>query len=86
MTIEPPRGVKANIMRAYANQVAENLEFFNSDHEKVAIFKLISIFVFVSKNIEKLNFIFIEFYLLILKILLIIKIIVYISRLLLSNP
>ncbi|KAJ9575540.1 hypothetical protein L9F63_007610, partial [Diploptera punctata] len=41
MTVEPPRGIKANLLRAYGNQVTEFQEFMISEHDKVASFKLL---------------------------------------------
>lgn len=34
MTIEPPSGLKANLMRSYRNQVSEYIEFIQSEHPK----------------------------------------------------
>ncbi|KAJ8728553.1 hypothetical protein PYW07_006249 [Mythimna separata] len=39
MTVEPPRGIKANLLKAYMNQVPDFLEFFNSADPKVPNFK-----------------------------------------------
>ncbi|XP_023247279.1 dynein heavy chain 1, axonemal-like [Copidosoma floridanum] len=39
LTMEPPRGVKANMMRTYSTKVVEMQEFFESEHPKVANFK-----------------------------------------------
>ncbi|XP_023289892.1 dynein heavy chain 1, axonemal [Orussus abietinus] len=39
MTVEPPRGVKANMLRAYTSQVAELKDFLQSEHPKVSTFK-----------------------------------------------
>lgn len=43
MTIEPPRGVKANMLRAYSTQITDLVEFFHSDGEKVPAFKVIKL-------------------------------------------
>lgn len=40
MTVEPPRGVKANLLRAYMNQITDLVDFFHSDGEKVPTFKV----------------------------------------------
>lgn len=40
MTIEPPRGVKANMLRAYQSQITDLLEYFHSDEPKVPTFKV----------------------------------------------
>lgn len=39
MTVEPPRGVKANMIRAYMYQIIDLTDFFHSKHEKVQTFK-----------------------------------------------
>ncbi|XP_014239722.1 dynein heavy chain 1, axonemal-like isoform X2 [Cimex lectularius] len=39
MTIEPPRGVKANLLRAYTGHVMEYQDFINSEEPKAPIFK-----------------------------------------------
>nr|CAD7394771.1 unnamed protein product [Timema cristinae] len=41
MTVEPPKGIKANMMRAYMSQVPEFHEFLNSENPKVGNFKLL---------------------------------------------
>ncbi|XP_023309976.1 dynein heavy chain 1, axonemal-like [Anoplophora glabripennis] len=41
MTIEPPSGIKANMMRAYRNQVSDLADFIQSEHPKAAKFKLL---------------------------------------------
>lgn len=41
MTVEPPQGVKANLMRAYRNQVIDFTDFLQSDHPKAPNFKLL---------------------------------------------
>ncbi|CAB0035010.1 unnamed protein product, partial [Trichogramma brassicae] len=42
MTIEPPRGVKANVMRAYTSRVVEFQEFLESENVKVDPFKCLA--------------------------------------------
>uniref|UniRef100_A0ABD2WRH4 Dynein heavy chain 1, axonemal n=1 Tax=Trichogramma kaykai TaxID=54128 RepID=A0ABD2WRH4_9HYME len=42
MTIEPPRGVKANVMRAYTSRVVEFQEFLESESVKVDAFKCLA--------------------------------------------
>ncbi|KAK4887372.1 hypothetical protein RN001_003643 [Aquatica leii] len=58
MTVEPPRGVKATMMRAYLNQVSDLHEFFHSDHEKVPTFKwlLFSLCLFHGILLERRKF------------------------------
>lgn len=58
MTIEPPRGVKANMLRAYTNQVSDMSDFFHSEHEKVCTFKwmLFSLCLFHSVLLERRKF------------------------------
>ncbi|KAF5270064.1 hypothetical protein FQA39_LY08476 [Lamprigera yunnana] len=58
MTVEPPRGVKANMMRVYLNQVSDLEDFFHSDHEKVQTFKwlLFSLCLFHSVTLERRKF------------------------------
>ncbi|KAK2581766.1 hypothetical protein KPH14_002245 [Odynerus spinipes] len=58
MTIEPPRGVKANIFRAYLTQVAEMQNFLESEDPKVAPFKclLFSLCLFHSILLERRKF------------------------------
>lgn len=41
MTVEPPRGIKANLLKAYINQVPDFLDYFNSSDSKVPNFKVI---------------------------------------------
>lgn len=40
MTVEPPRGIKANLLKAYINQVPDFLDYFNSTDSKVPNFKV----------------------------------------------
>lgn len=40
MTVEPPRGIKANLLRAYTIQITDLLDFFHSNDPKVPIFKV----------------------------------------------
>lgn len=58
MTVEPPRGLKANMLRAYYNQVVDVGDFFNSTHEKVYNFKwlLFSLCLFHSVLLERRKF------------------------------
>ncbi|KAF5308293.1 hypothetical protein FQR65_LT06286 [Abscondita terminalis] len=58
MTVEPPRGVKANMLRAYTNQVSDLHEFLHSEHEKVATFKwlLFSLCLFHGILLERRKF------------------------------
>ncbi|XP_030767557.1 dynein heavy chain 1, axonemal-like isoform X2 [Sitophilus oryzae] len=42
MTIEPPSGIKANILRAYRNQVSDLADFMQSEHKKAGEFKLLT--------------------------------------------
>lgn len=58
MTVEPPRGVKANMLRAYLNEVTDRSEFFHSTHEKVYTFKwlLFSLCLFHAVIIERRKF------------------------------
>lgn len=58
MTVEPPRGVKANMLRAYVNEVADRAEFFHSSHEKVHTFKwlLFSLCLFHAVLLERRKF------------------------------
>uniref|UniRef100_A0A1B6D8V0 Dynein heavy chain coiled coil stalk domain-containing protein n=1 Tax=Clastoptera arizonana TaxID=38151 RepID=A0A1B6D8V0_9HEMI len=58
MTIEPPRGIKANLMRAYDNQITEFLDFFNSENKKVNTFKwlIFSLCLFHGVCIERRKF------------------------------
>ncbi|XP_058804505.1 dynein axonemal heavy chain 1-like [Phymastichus coffea] len=58
MTIEPPRGVKANVLRAYSTQVSEMQDFFASEHPKLAIFKplVYSLCLFHSVLLERRKF------------------------------
>ncbi|KAG5345241.1 DYH1 protein, partial [Acromyrmex charruanus] len=58
MTIQSPRGVKANILRAYLTQVTEIQEFLQSDHLKALSFKrlIFSLCMFHSILIERRKF------------------------------
>lgn len=58
MTVEPPRGLKANMLRAYLNQVSELTDFFHSDHPKVSTFKwlLFSLCLFHGLLLERRKF------------------------------
>ncbi|ENN83120.1 hypothetical protein YQE_00519, partial [Dendroctonus ponderosae] len=42
MTVEPPSGIKANILRACLNQVADFSDFMQSDNRKAPDFKLLT--------------------------------------------
>lgn len=41
MTIEPPSGIKANMLRAYRNEVSDMADFMQSEHPKAPPFKLL---------------------------------------------
>lgn len=41
MTIEPPAGIKANMLRAYRNEVCDLADFIQSEHPKAHPFKLL---------------------------------------------
>lgn len=41
MTIEPPSGIKANLLRAYLSQVTEFTDFMQSEHPKGRSFKML---------------------------------------------
>ncbi|XP_049940877.1 dynein axonemal heavy chain 1-like, partial [Schistocerca serialis cubense] len=58
MTVEPPRGVKANMIRAYSNQVTEMAGYISSDGVKVPIFKwlLFSLCLFHGVCLERRKF------------------------------
>ncbi|CAG9772694.1 unnamed protein product [Ceutorhynchus assimilis] len=42
MTVEPPAGIKANILRAYLNQVSDFVDFIQSENKKALPFKLLT--------------------------------------------
>ncbi|CAL1689869.1 unnamed protein product [Lasius platythorax] len=58
MTIEPPRGIKANMLRAYLTQVTEMQELLQSDHPKAPPFKwlIFSLCMFHSILLERRKF------------------------------
>lgn len=58
LTMEPPRGVKANMMRAYTTRVVEMLDFFESEHQKVKTFKalIFSLSLFHAVLLERRKF------------------------------
>ncbi|XP_026674744.1 dynein heavy chain 1, axonemal-like [Ceratina calcarata] len=58
MTVEPPRGIKANMFRAYLTQVTEMQSFLQSDHPKVCNFKwlVFSLCLFHSALLERRKF------------------------------
>ncbi|KAL6436551.1 hypothetical protein ACFW04_004787 [Cataglyphis niger] len=58
MTIEPPRGIKANMLRAYLTQVTELQEFLESDYPKTPLFKwlIFSLCMFHSVLLERRKF------------------------------
>nr|XP_034195945.1 dynein heavy chain 1, axonemal-like [Osmia lignaria] len=58
MTIEPPRGIKANMFRAYLTQVIEMTAFLQSEHPKAAQFKwlVFSLCLFHSVLLERRKF------------------------------
>ncbi|XP_060806154.1 dynein axonemal heavy chain 1-like [Amyelois transitella] len=58
MTVEPPRGIKANLLKAYMNQVPDFVDFFNSNDSKVPNFKwlLFSLCLFHGVVLERRKF------------------------------
>ncbi|CAG9128697.1 unnamed protein product [Plutella xylostella] len=58
MTVEPPRGIKANLLKAYMNQVPDFLEYFTSADPKVPNFKwlLFSLSLFHGVVLERRKF------------------------------
>lgn len=58
MTVEPPRGVKANMIRAYMYEVNEFADFFGSPHPKAPTFKhlLFSLCLFHAILLERRKF------------------------------
>lgn len=58
MTVEPPRGVKANMLRAYVSQIADMTDFFHSDAPKVPTFRwlLFSLCLFHGVLLERRKF------------------------------
>lgn len=58
ITLEPPRGVKANLLKAYRGPIEEYHDFLNSKHEKVGAFKflLFSICLFHGIILERRKF------------------------------
>ncbi|CAF4763844.1 unnamed protein product [Pieris macdunnoughi] len=58
MTVEPPRGIKANLLKAYMNQVPDFLDYFNSNDSKVPNFKwlLFSLCLFHGVVLERRKF------------------------------
>ncbi|XP_050527307.1 dynein axonemal heavy chain 1-like [Daktulosphaira vitifoliae] len=58
MTIEPPRGVKANLLRAFTGPVVEYANYISSDNKKVNIFKrlLFSLCLFHGVCLERRKF------------------------------
>ncbi|KAL4703352.1 hypothetical protein ACJJTC_013118 [Scirpophaga incertulas] len=58
MTVEPPRGIKANLLKAYINQVPDFNDYFNSADSKVPNFKwlLFSLCLFHGVVIERRKF------------------------------
>ncbi|XP_054262356.1 dynein axonemal heavy chain 1-like [Macrosteles quadrilineatus] len=58
MTVEPPRGIKANLLRAYLNQVPQFHDFLNSENPKVQTFKwmLFSLCLFHGVCLERRKF------------------------------
>ncbi|CAK1542459.1 unnamed protein product [Leptosia nina] len=58
MTVEPPRGIKANLLKAYINQVPDFLDYFNSNDSKVPNFKwlLFSLCLFHGVVLERRKF------------------------------
>lgn len=41
MTVEPPRGIKANLLKAFMNQVPDFVDYINSGDPKVPNFKVL---------------------------------------------
>ncbi|KAL0879698.1 hypothetical protein ABMA27_003413, partial [Loxostege sticticalis] len=58
MTVEPPRGIKANLLKAYMNQVPDFVDYFNSTDSKVPNFKwlLFSLCLFHGVVLERRKF------------------------------
>ncbi|CAB3241783.1 unnamed protein product [Arctia plantaginis] len=58
MTVEPPRGIKANLLKAYMNQVPDFTDYFNSADAKVPNFKwlLFSLCLFHGVVLERRKF------------------------------
>ncbi|CAG5057893.1 unnamed protein product [Parnassius apollo] len=58
MTVEPPRGIKANLLKAYMNQVPDFTDYFNSSDSKVQNFKwlLFSLCLFHGVVLERRKF------------------------------
>ncbi|XP_052749829.1 dynein axonemal heavy chain 1-like isoform X2 [Galleria mellonella] len=58
MTVEPPRGIKANLLKAYMNQVPDFVDYFNSNDSKVPNFKwlLFSLCLFHGVVLERRKF------------------------------
>ncbi|XP_050357868.1 dynein axonemal heavy chain 1-like [Nymphalis io] len=58
MTVEPPRGIKANLLKAYMNQVPDFTDYINSSDSKVPNFKwlLFSLCLFHGVVLERRKF------------------------------
>ncbi|VEN36858.1 unnamed protein product [Callosobruchus maculatus] len=58
MTVEPPAGVKANMMRAYRNEVSELADFMQSENKKAPPFRLLvfSLCLFHAVILERRKF------------------------------
>ncbi|KAK9870895.1 hypothetical protein WA026_009851 [Henosepilachna vigintioctopunctata] len=58
MTVEPPSGIKANMLRAYINQASEFADFIQSEHPKSNTFKwlLFALSLFHAAVIERRKF------------------------------
>ncbi|XP_041969812.1 dynein axonemal heavy chain 1-like [Aricia agestis] len=58
MTVEGPRGVKANLLKAYTNHVPDFADYFHSDDTKVPAFKwlLFSLCLFHGTVVERRKF------------------------------
>nr|CAH7764698.1 unnamed protein product [Callosobruchus chinensis] len=58
MTVEPPAGVKANMMRAYRNEVSELADFMQSENKKASPFRLLvfSLCLFHAVILERRKF------------------------------
>lgn len=58
MTVEPPAGIKANILRAYSNQVSDLVDVLHAEHPKTFTFKwlLFSLTLFHGTLLERRKF------------------------------
>lgn len=53
MTVEPPRGIKANLLKAYINQAPDFVDYIMSGDPKVPNFKVRRFFnsLFIKKKV-----------------------------------